>query len=252
MNKPLTNCLVLVTGASSGIGKSTAIECAKAGANLIITGRNEERLTETANEIKKITNISPVTLSGDLSDPEFRNSLQSALDGQQIHGLALCAGAVSVIPITFATEDKILEIFRINFLSNVEIIRLLLKGKNLKRGSSVVVVTSVLGIDGYMPGNAPYGASKAALESWLKNCALEYASKGIRFNSIHPGSIDTPMLNLSSITQIQIDQAIAKIPMKRIGLPSEIAKPIVFLLSDQSSFMTGSCLLVDGGQHLIF
>ncbi len=128
----------------------------------------------------------------------------------------------------------------------------MLKNKTLKRESSVVGIPSVLRLDRFIVGNAPYGASKAALESWIKSCALEYASKGIRFNTIHPGSTNTPMLNLSSVSAEQMEKTIAKIPVKHIGEPEDIAHAIVFLLSEESSFITGSSILVDGGQHLIF
>lgn len=243
---------VLVTGATSGIGRATALECAVTGADVIITGRSASRLEDTANEIANATSLRPIMFCGDLTDSSFRNFMYQSVKGKTIHGVALCAGAVNVTPIAFANMGKIMEVFSVNFFANVDFIRLLIKGKNLKRGSSVCAITSVLGIDGYMNGNAPYGASKAALESWVKNCALEYSGKGIRFNTIHPGSIQTPMLNLSSITDEQMKNTIDKIPVKRIGQPEEIARPIVFLLSDASSFITGTSLVADGGQHLVF
>lgn len=243
---------VFITGASSGIGRATAIECSKAGAKLIIAGRDRNRLEETASEIRKYSPLATVMINGDLKSDEFRTNLVKIISGTEVHGVALCAGTVTVTPVAFATEEKVWEIFKTNFYSNIVILRALIKSKCLKRGSSVVAVTSVLGIDGFMPGNAPYGASKAALESWMKSCALEYASKGIRFNTIHPGSINTPMLNLSSVSKEQMDNAIAKIPMKHIGEPEEIAYPIIFMLSDASSFMTGTSIMVDGGQHLLF
>lgn len=247
----LTGKTILVTGASSGIGKATAIECAKAGAQVIITGRNPERLHQTKEEILKATGRLPILCVGDLSEEEFIDKILEFMD-QPLSGVALCAGTVSVDPVVYSTIEKFQKVFSTNFFANVELIRRLLKKKKLKRGSSVVVVTSVLGIDGYMAGNVTYGTSKAALEAWVKNCALEYAPKGIRFNSVHPGSINTPMLNLGSITEDQLAKQIAKIPIGRIGEPEEIGGPIVFLLSDASSFVTGSDLIIDGGQHLVF
>lgn len=243
---------VLVTGASSGIGKATAIECAKVGADVIITGRNKERLEQSADSIAETTGSYPKLLSGDLNVEYFREDLCDSMKGMTLDGVALCAGTVSVLPVSFATSDKIMKVFETNFFANVDLIRRLLKGKNLKRGSSVAVITSVLGIDGFMNGNASYGASKSALESWVKYCALEYSSKGIRFNTIHPGSIDTPMISLSSIADEQMEKELTKIPIKRMGKPEEIARPIVFLLSEASSFITGSSIVADGGQHLLF
>ncbi len=252
MGLSLEGKTIFITGASSGIGRSSAIECAKAGAKLIITGRNSERIEETAREMGKYSDLLPTVIKGDLQSSEFKQLLNETIAGTTIHGMALCAGIVTVTPVQFATEEKVKEIFNTNFFSNIAIIRSMLKNKNLKRGSSVVAITSVLGVDGFMSGNAPYGASKAAMESWIKYCALEYAPKGIRFNTIHPGSIQTPMLNLSSVSPEQLEKAISKIPVKHIGKPEEIAKAIVFLLSDASTYMTGSSIVIDGGQHLLF
>ena len=248
----LKDKLIFVTGASSGIGQATAVECAIQGAELVISGRNHANLHETANKINELTGLNPVLLEGDLTDATFRKSVADKFKGRIIDGIALCAGSVTVSPIAFSSNEKIIEMMECNFLSNADLIRLFLKQKTLRRGSSVAVITSVLGIEGVNVGNAPYGASKAALESWVKYCAAEYAAKGIRFNTIHPGSIATPMLNLDSVTQEQLQTQIDKIPLKRIGRPEEIARPVVFLLSDSSSFMTGSSITVDGGQHLIF
>lgn len=251
-NNSLTDKLILVTGASSGIGKATAIECARHGANLIITGRNVNRIEETADVIAELTSKRPLCIVGDLNEISLHDVILESFPKSQLHGVALCAGTVNVVPVAYVDESKLKATFQTNFLANVNIIRNLLKKKLLKRGSSVVAVTSVLGIDGFMAGNAAYGVSKAALESWIKYCALEYAPKGIRFNTVHPGSTDTPMIDLSSITKEQLDMQLAKIPLKRIGQPQEIAAPIVFLLSNASSFITGTSLVADGGQHLIF
>ena len=110
----------------------------------------------------------------------------------------------------------------VNFISNANLLQKSLKSKILKKGSSIVGVTSVLGIDGFMNGNTAYGVSKAAFESYLKYCALEFSSKNIRFNSVHPGSVDTPMLDMSSVTKEQLESEINKIPLKRMADPTII------------------------------
>lgn len=240
---------ILVTGASSGIGRAVAIECAKSKANLIITGRNHNRLEQTGQMIREFgQNL--ILFEGDLTDSDFISHLLSQIP--EIQGLALCSGQVTACPTSFATEKKIKSLFATNFLSNVELIRLLLKTRRMKRGGAIAVITSVLGIDGVMPGNAIYGASKAALESWIKYCALEYAPKGIRFNTIHPGSIMTPMMDMSWSTEDQMETQRNKIPIGRFGLPEEVANSVVFLLSNASSYITGSSIIIDGGQHLLF
>lgn len=248
----LSGKTILITGASSGIGKAAAIECAKSGAMTILIGRNKEKLDDTDKTIKECSAPSPLLLYGDLGDADFIDSIISNIRNLKICGMVLCAGQTSILPVTFTSQEKIIEMMDVNFLSNVNLLQKSLKSKILKRGSSVVGVTSVLGIDGFMNGNTAYGVSKAAFESYLKYCALEFSARDIRFNSVHPGSVDTPMLNLSSVTKEQLDAETAKIPLKRMADPSEIAKPICFLLSDAASFITGSSLIIDGGQHLKF
>lgn len=243
---------ILITGASSGIGKATAIECARLGAKTILVGRNEERLHDTADVIHDLNAEEPILLCGDISHHDFIDEIISEIKIHEINGMVLCAGATSVLPASFASAEKILESMDTNLLPNVRLLQKALKSKILKKGSSVVGVTSVLGIDGFMNGNTAYGVSKAAFESYLKYCALEFSSKNIRFNSVHPGSVNTPMLNMSSVTKEQLESEISKIPLKRMADPTEIAKPICFLLSDAASFITGSSLIIDGGQHLKF
>lgn len=243
---------ILITGASSGIGQATAIECARLGAKTVLVGRNEERLNHTADIIHGLYVDEPILLCGDISHQDFIDEIIPEIKVHEIDGMVLCAGITSVLPASFTTVEKILESMDTNLFPNVRLLQKSLKSKILKNGSSVVGVTSVLGIDGFMNGNTAYGVSKAAFESYLKYGALEFSSKNIRFNSVHPGSVDTPMLNMSSVTKEQLDSEISKIPLKRMADPAEIAKPICFLLSDAASFITGSSLIIDGGQHLKF
>lgn len=243
----LTGKRILVTGASSGIGKEVAISCALMGAEVIVTGRDEVRLGETADEIGDCNGICTAVAADLTSEDDVKGLLNQC---GEINGLVLCAGAVDIAPVQFCTRKKMDKLANVNFFAPVNLCQKLLKSKKLKEGSSVVVVTSVLGIEGFMVGNAAYGTSKAALESWIKYCALEYASRNIRFNTILPGGIDTPMADLSGLTQEQKDEDIAKVPMGRYGSPQEIANCAIFFLSSASSFVTGASLIADGGRIL--
>ena len=248
----LSGKTILITGASSGIGKATAIECAKCGAKTVLVGRNKEKLDITSEIIKSIGVSESLTFYGDMCHSDFIDTIISEIRNIEVNGMVLCAGQTLILPAAFTSVDRIMEMMDVNFISNANLLQKSLKSKILKKGSSIVGVTSVLCIDGFMNGNTAYGVSKAAFESYLKYCALEFSSKNIRFNSVHPGSVDTPMLDMSSVTKEQLESEINKIPLKRMADPSEIAKPICFLLSDASSFITGSSLIIDGGQHLKF
>ncbi len=239
---------ILVTGASSGIGRATAIECAKAGANLILTGRDTDRLDQTSDEARQ-EGVEVLSIALDLTSDsldEFINSLPT------LDGAAFCHGITQTAPVQFTSKENLERILDINFISVADTIRKLLKKKKFKKGASIVALSSVLGTECFMTGNAGYGVSKAALESFIKYCALEYATKGIRFNVILPGGIETPMVNIDSIPEEFMIEDKKKYPMKRYGQPVEIAYPVIFLLSEASSFITGTSLTADGGRSLVF
>lgn len=238
---------ILITGATSGIGKATALLCAENGAHVIITGRSAEKINSLETLLQKYTD-SYTSLCCDLI---YEEDLARVVEQCNcLDGLVLCAGQVVTLPITFTSVGKVESLMNVNLIPSIYLTQKLLKNKCLRRHSSVVAITSVLGVTSYMPGNAAYGVSKAALESWIHYCALEYAKKDIRFNTIQPGGIDTPMADLTSLTQEQLIADREQVPMGRYGLPEEVAEVVLFFLSDQSSYVTGSSLIVDGGRHL--
>ena len=172
---------ILVTGASSGIGRATAIECAKMGASLVITGRNAERLQETFDALE---GEGHQQIIADLSEQAGIDFLVSQLP--PLNGAVLCAGVGITVPIQFSTRDKFDKIFNTNFFSQAELIRLLYKKKILLKEASIVLLASIGGTSSFNIGNGIYGASKAALNSFMKYCAHEFASRKIRVNSICP------------------------------------------------------------------
>ncbi len=232
---------ILVTGASSGIGQATAIACAEMGADLVITGRDAERLQATADLIG--TTVQQVV--ADLTDPDDMDNLVAALP--PLNGAVLCAGNSTTLPLQFGTRAKFDEMFDVNFFAPVELMRLMYKKKILQKGASVVLLASIGGTHSFMPGNGVYGASKAALNSVMKYAAREYASRKMRVNSICPGMVDTPLIHRGTITEEQLAEDAKRYPLGRYGQPEDIANGAIYLLSDASSWLTGHDLVIDGG-----
>lgn len=233
---------ILVTGASSGIGKETAISCSKMGAKVIISARNKDRLQETFNALEGGSNVQ---ILADLTNQEELESLVNSVD--KIDGLVLCAGRSRSLPILFSTREKFDEIYNVNFFSPVELLRLLAKKKRLAQNSSVVILVSIGGTGRWTPGNAIYGSSKAALKSMVQYFAVELAPKKIRVNGICPGMVETPLIHHGTLTQEQLDEDRDKYPLKRYGQPIDIANGAIYLLSEASSWLTGQSIVIDGG-----
>ena len=232
---------ILVTGASSGIGQATAIECAQMGAEVVITGRDTERLQATAD----LVGAPKALIVADLTNQEDVERLVAALP--PLDGAVLCAGNSTTLPLQFGSREKFDEMFNVNFFAPVELLRLMYKKKVLQKGASVVLIASIGGTHSFMPGNGVYGASKAALNSLMKYAAREYASRKIRVNSICPGMVDTPLIHRGTITEEQLAEDAKRYPLGRYGKPDDIANGVVYLLSDASSWLTGHDLVIDGG-----
>lgn len=234
---------ILVTGASSGIGRATAIECSKMGAKCIITGRNAERLQETYNTLEGKDHQQVIA---DLIEQENTESLVAQLS--PLDGAVFCAGIGGItIPIQFSTREKFDNVFNTNFFSQAELIRILYKKKKLKSSSSIIMIASIGGITSFNVGNGIYGASKAALNAFMKYCASEFANRKIRVNSICPGMVETPLITKGYITDEQYEIYKGKYLLKRFGTPEEIAYGAIYLLSDASAWITGTSLFIDGG-----
>lgn len=236
---------ILITGASSGIGRTTAIECAKLGANVIITARDESRLDETYKQLTNNGAQIHTQIIADLTDPQQLMNLSSEVN--EINGLVLCAGKGLTLPIQFATRDKFDDIFSINFFAPIELMRLLYKKKKIIKNSSIVILASLGGTQIFSGGNGIYGASKAALNSIMKFAAKEFSNRKVRVNSICPGMVDTPLIHRGTITEEQLAEDQKRYPLGRYGHPEDIAYATIYLLSEASSWMTGQSLVLDGG-----
>ena len=236
---------ILVTGSSSGIGRGIAIECSKMGAKVILNGRNVDRLKETLDMME---GEGHQVMAADISSQEEIDQLVAGVP--TLDGCVLCAGIPQVCPVKHFKRNDIEDILNVNTVAPIMITSGLLKKKKIRKGSSVVLIESISGVFVGTKGDVSYNASKAALNGFLKGSALELAAQGIRINAINPGLVPTNILNLtnemfaeSHHTDIMVDSY----PMKRYGTPEDIAYGAIYLLSDASSWVTGTNLVIDGG-----
>ena len=242
---------ILVTGASSGIGRVTAIECSRLGASVVVTARNEERLNSVFAELDNSFEQQHKIVIADLDSDEGLKTLIDQVG--EIDGLSSNVGiALGNAPIKFINDESIEKMWQVNTFSHVKLIRDLFKKKKLKKGASVVITASVGGVTAFNVGNSIYGMAKASLNSFLKFCAVDFASRGIRCNSICPGMIETPMNDGNgALSEEDYKKDMEHYLLKRYGKPEEVAWTTAFLLSDASSFITGVSMLVDGGLSVV-
>jgi len=236
---------ILVTGASSGIGRATAIECSKMGATVVITGRNLERLEATFQLLEGVNHLMIAT---NLNTEDGIETLMKELSN--IDGIVHSAGLTKSLPFQFATRENIDEVMNVNFYAPAEITRRAIKAKKINKNGAIVFVSSVSGIYCSAVASSIYSASKGAVNGLIKGMALDLATKGIRVNSVNPGVIETSIFDSGAITEEQLEEDKKRYPLKRFGQPEEVAYAVIYLLSDASKWVTGSNLLIDGGYTL--
>jgi NAD(P)-dependent dehydrogenase (short-subunit alcohol dehydrogenase family) len=236
---------ILVTGASSGIGRSIAIHCANESANVSFSGRNTEKLNETKNLLKKTGTHQEH--QADLRDDSAIAKLADELP--ELDGLVFNAGVVKLSPLKFIKRNDIDELFNVNLNSSILLLQSLMKQKKIRNGSSICFISSVASQHVTL-GNALYSATKGAVNSFTKSAALELAPKQIRVNAILPGFVETSILNHGSLDTEQIKEHGKNYPIGRFGKPEDVALLAIYLLSDASQWMTGSLLTIDGGYSI--
>lgn len=232
---------VLVTGASSGIGQATAIECSKMGATVVLTGRNVERLQET---YEQLVGQGHLWIAADLTKEEDIQSL--AFQVPEIDGFVCNAGIGNTSLVRFMKKTDIERVLLTNQVAPMLLTKELLKKKRIKKGGSIVFTSSIAAFYSSL-GNGLYATSKAAINAYMRSCAKELADKLIRANSICPGMVETKLIRGGAISEDDLKKDMEKYPLKRYAQPEEIAYAIIYLLSDAASWITGTSLIIDGG-----
>jgi len=240
---------ILITGASSGIGRGIAVECSKMGAKVVLTGRNIERLIETHSLLEGEQHL---VFPADLSKQKEIEKLVEFVP--VLNGCVHSAGIPKICAVKFIDRDTIEDILNVNTIAPILLTSLLLKKKKLQKKSSIVFISSISGVYVANIGEAPYSATKGALSGFTKTAAFELAAQGTRVNSINPALVPTNILELSNtlFSEEQLKETMyGRYPLKRLGTPEDIAYGAIYLLSDASSWVTGINLVIDGGYILM-
>ncbi|MDR0981648.1 MAG: SDR family oxidoreductase [Culturomica sp.] len=244
----LKNKTILVTGASSGIGRAIALECAKMGARLIITARNKQRLDDT---FAALEGSGHQQIIADLAQKEALEGL--VLQCPELDGVVHSAGIAKLILVQFIKQADIEEIFATNTFAPIVLTSLLVKKKKIRTGGSVVFISAASGVYMSSVGESLYSATKGAIHGFTKGIALDLAPKGIRVNTVNPGLVPTEILDIADdlfSREEVLERRKKQYPLKRFGKPEDIAAGTVYLLSDASTWVTGSALIIDGGLQL--
>jgi NAD(P)-dependent dehydrogenase (short-subunit alcohol dehydrogenase family) len=232
---------ILVTGASAGIGAAVAKLCSDLGAKVCITGRNMDRLSEVSKQLGNESEF----FQADLTLEKDIDNLVKALPCMD--GWVHCAGIIEPFPIKFIQSKHIKSMFTINFDSACLLTSKLMQLKKINSSASFVFISSISAQHPYKGGSL-YAASKAALESFSRSIALEFASKGVRSNCISAALVETEMFEKTknALSEIELLGILSSYPLG-IGKPMDVAHVSAFLLSNQSSWMTGTTITLDGG-----
>ena len=232
---------ILVTGASSGIGRGIAIACSKMGANVLVNGRNESRLKETLQLLEGESNkIVVADLSNSVKVTEMVTELP------KLDGIVHCAGIGQRVLCKQLQERDLDEMMDVNFKAPVMLQTELLKQKKINKAASIVFIASIAA-DSPTIGNAMYCASKGAIISYANCLSIELAPRLIRVNCISPAMVWTDLILKDGISEEELKEDEQKYPLKRYGNPDDIANLAVYMLSDASSWMTGSNVRITGG-----
>ena len=232
---------ILVTGASSGIGRGIAIACSKMGANVLVNGRNESRLKETLQLLEGESNkIVVADLSNSVKVTEMVTELP------KLDGIVHCAGIGQRVLCKQLQERDLDEMMDVNFKAPVMLQTELLKQKKINKAASIVFIASIAA-DSPTVGNSMYSASKGAIISYANCLSIELAPRLIRVNCISPAMVWTDLIFKGGITEEELKEDEKRYPLKRYGTPEDIANLSIYLLSNASSWMTGSNIKLTGG-----
>ena len=238
---------ILITGGAGGIGTAVAQVCIQLGARVILTDIREDALNATlASLLESKTGDTNLCFTADLTDAEQLAALVDFCP--QIDGLVCNAGVMKLTLTQFITEEELTRIQKINLNAPIMLTRSLLKKKKISKGGSIVFTASAAGIYRVSPGNGIYATTKCGIDAFMRTVALEFGPKGIRCNSVNPGMVETALIG--SFTEEEKQKEMQNYPLRRFAKPEDIAYGIAYLLSDASSFVTGTALKIDGGMTL--
>lgn len=235
--------VILVTGASSGIGRQTCVEASRMGAQVVLTGRRREELDKTLSLMEGENHLA---LIADLTKDEDIEALVSQLP--VLDGFVCNAGITKRLPIKFIKREDLYSVFGTNVFAGMLLTKAIVKAKKIRSGGSIVFTSSKAAYQN-TPGNSIYATSKAAIDSFARGCALELAPK-IRANAILPGMVETPLIHNGVLSDENIEKDKERYLLKRYGTAEEIAWAIIYLLSDASAWITGSSFVIDGGGYV--
>lgn len=234
---------ILVTGASSGMGRVFCRMIAHEGAIVSLLARNENRLKETLSQME---GEGHEYYCCDMTDNEQLKETVTKLS--PLDGVVFCAGISEYVPIKFVKQDKIDSIFQTNYFSEILLTQLLVKKKILNKQASLVYISSLSSTLG-VPGTLLYASSKAAINSAVKVIAAELAPQGIRANAICPGIVKTEMLGGTNIDEETFMKQEVDYPLG-LGTPEDVGHAVLYHLSDGSRWLTGNSMVIDGGYSL--
>ena len=234
---------VLVTGASSGIGRVCAVCASRLGASVVLTGRRVPALEET---LSMCAGDGHTVVAGDLTAPGFVDELADAAG--KMDGLVHAAGVAPMCPAGMLRREDVESVMRTNFVSFMDLARCFLKARRRNGSLSIVAISSVSASAGWA-GGAAYCASKGAVSACVRALAVELAPKGVRVNAVCPSNIRTPLYEAGASAMNSADSISELLKRQPLGLgePEQVAWPVCFLLSDAASFITGVNMPVDGG-----
>lgn len=244
----LENKTILITGASSGIGKAVAIACASMGGMIVLNARNIDRLNNTFSELEGKGHC---IISSDLT---YQEEIDKLVDScPTIDGIVHCAGIPKICPVKHLNRETLTEIINVNEIAPILLTAGLLKRKKLKKGSSIVFIASTAGVlTAGAVGDTDYSATKGALSGFVKTAARELGAQSIRVNTICPALVKTPILESANevLSESELNSKLTRYHIKRFGEPEDVAWAAVWLLSDATEWVTGINLPIDGGYHL--
>lgn len=241
--KQLEGKHILVTGASSGMGRVFCRMIASEGATVSLVARSEERLKETLEQM--VGQGHNYYVCDITSDEQLKDMLASM---STLDGVVFCAGVNDYVPVKFIKKEKIDYIFGTNYYSQIILTQMLIKKKLINKKASLVYISSLSSMLG-VQGTLLYASSKAALNSAVRVIASELAPQGVRANAICPGIVKTEMLSSTNIDEEAFKKQTADYPLG-LGDPEDVGNAVLYHLSDVSKWLTGNCLVIDGGYSL--